>query len=274
MRLSAADLKQYSDRGWLGPISVTDIDETQRLKENLLAAEAQVNLSKSDYRYKSNVLFPWVDEITRNPNITSIVSDIIGPNFHCWDAIFWIKWPNELRDVSFHQDCTYWNFDKPEKAVNVWYTFSDVTKDHGPLQYYECSHKLKALQHDDIKTQSNLLMRGQTAKLESTDELVSVTAKAGEIIIHHPYIVHGSGKNITATPRLCMSMIFASTECKPILQLAPESTMMICGEDKYNYMMHDPQPTGVWDIDVKNWKDASDRQHINYHKMKQRAQHV
>ena len=274
MHLSAAEVNQYKERGWIDPFSVTNHDTTKKFRDLLFAAEKMVKLSKSDYRYKSNVLFKWVDDLSRNPKIVSTVKELIGPDFHCWDTIFWIKWPNEGRDVSFHQDCTYWNFDKPEKAVNVWYTFTDVTLDHGPLEYYAGSHKLNALNHHDVKTNSNLLMRGQTATFDASDEPIKVTAAAGDVIIHHPYIVHGSGKNVCDTPRLCMSMIYASTECKPILSVEPESTVMICGEDKYNYMMHDPRPTGVWDVDVKNWQAASDRQHANYHSMKQRANHV
>jgi hypothetical protein len=67
-----------------------------------------------------------------------------------------------------------------------------------------------------------------------------------------------------------MGMIFVSTECKPHLDISPESTVMISGVDEYNYMLHDPSPTGNWINDVNNWKLAYDRQHDNYYKMEQR----
>jgi hypothetical protein len=41
--------------------------------------------------------------------------------------------------------------------------------------------------------------------------------------------------------------------------------------DKFNYMMHDPRPTGTWEIDVVNWQAAYDRQHLNYYKVEQDA---
>jgi hypothetical protein len=34
-------------------------------------------------------------------------------------------------------------------------------------------------------------------------------------------------------------------------------------------MQHDPAPTGDWNTDLKNWKGAYDRQHINYYEMEQ-----
>jgi hypothetical protein len=66
-----------------------------------------------------------------------------------------------------------------------------------------------------------------------------------------------------------MGMIFASTECKPVLEISPESTVLVAGVDEYNYMLHDPRPTGEWSIDVVNWQAAYDRQHLNYYKMEQ-----
>jgi hypothetical protein len=33
-------------------------------------------------------------------------------------------------------------------------------------------------------------------------------------------------------------------------------------------MVKDPEPTGNWDEDVKAWRKAYDRQHINYYQMK------
>ena len=44
---------------------------------------------------------------------------------------------------------------------------------------------------------------------------------------------------------------------------------MVAGEDTYNYMLHDPAPCGDWDLDLKNWQGAYDRQHINYYEMEQ-----
>ena len=34
-------------------------------------------------------------------------------------------------------------------------------------------------------------------------------------------------------------------------------------------MIHDPRPSGNWDVDVVNWRAAYDRQHTNYYEMEQ-----
>lgn len=264
----------YEKQGYLGPLEIMSREQAAHYKEIILSTNSKLDLMNSDYRCKSNVLFPWVDEISRNPKLISYLTELIGPNIHCWDTLFWIKNPGDGKNVSFHQDATYWNFDKPNLALTVWFAFDDVTELHGSIEYIQGSHTVFARRHKDVKTSDNLLMRGQTVDGDIPKERVKTTVPAGNVLIHSPYIVHGSGPNFANTPRIAMGMIFASTECKPRLDISPESTVMVAGVDEHNYMLHDPRPTGVWDIDVKNWQGAYDRQHINYYKIDQRAKEL
>jgi ectoine hydroxylase-related dioxygenase (phytanoyl-CoA dioxygenase family) len=247
-------------------------EDALRYKECIVQADNELDLMNSDYRCKSNVLFNWVDELTRHPRVVDIVSQLIGPNFHCWDTLFWIKKAGDDKDVSFHQDSTYWNFDQPEKALTVWFAFDDVTSDHGPIEYL--TNPSHPLPHIDIKTDTNLLMRGQTvAELEDTNTTKAI-CPAGYVLVHGPFTIHGSAANKTTSDRYAMGMVFVSTECKPLVDYSPESTVMVSGKDIYNHMLHDPQPSFWWEDNLQNWRAAYDRQHINYYKMKQRAEHV
>lgn len=261
--------EQYEQNGWVGPISIMSREEALELKKLVHEAEEKLNLMNSDYRCKSNVLFPFVDKVSRNPKLVEALTQIIGPNIHCWDTLFWVKNPGDGKDVSFHQDATYWNFTNKHLAVTAWFAFDDVTEEHGSIEYVQGSHRVFQRKHKDVKTDTNLLMRGQTVDEDLPKERIKTTVPAGSVLIHSPYIIHGSGPNMASTPRVAMGMIFASTECKPILEISPESTVMVAGEDKCNYMIHDPAPSGNWDTDVVNWRAAYDRQHINYYKMEQ-----
>ena len=261
----------FERQGWIGPLEIMSREEALNFKNIVLETEEKLGLMNSDYRCKSNVLFPFVDEISRNPKLIEYMSQLIGPNIHCWDTLFWIKKPGDGKDVSFHQDATYWNFDKPTLALTAWFAFDDVTEEHGSLEYVQGSHHAFARRHKDVKTDTNLLMRGQTVDQDVPKERVKTVVPAGHVLLHSPFIIHGSQPNRATTPRVAMGMIFASTECKPRLSLSPESTVMVAGTDKYNHMLHDPRPTGNWEEDLKNWKVAYDRQHVNYYEMNQRA---
>ena len=259
--------EEYELNGFIGPLEIMSRDAALNLRNIVMQVEEEKHVMNSDYRCKSNVLFPWVDSISRHPKLIEYISQIIGPNIHCWDTLFWIKKPGDGKDVSFHQDATYWNFDNKEKAVTVWFAFDDVTEEHGSLEYIKGSHRVFQRKHKDVKTETNLLMRGQTVDVEIPKQRVKTQVPAGHILIHSPYIIHGSSNNKLSTPRIAMGLIFASTECKPILAISPESTIMVSGIDEYNYMQHDPRPSGVWEVDVANWRKAYDRQHDNYYKM-------
>ena len=259
----------FDQQGWIGPLPIMSAESASQYCKYMLTADQELDLMNSDYRCKSNVLFPWVDEISRNPALIAYLTELIGPNIHCWDTLFWIKKPGDGKNVSFHQDATYWNFSEKQKAVTVWVAFSDVTPEHGSIEYIQGSQRVFQKRHNDIKTDTNLLMRGQTVDIDIPKERIKTVVPAGHVLIHSPYTIHGSGPNHATTPRVAMGMIFASTECKPILNISPESTVMVAGVDEYNYMIHDPQPTGDWQTDVVNWRKAYDRQHLNYYKMEQ-----
>ena len=264
------NIKETFERnGWVGPLEIMSREEALEMKELALQTEQDLNLMRSDYRCKSNVLFPWVDKISRNPKLIEYMSQIIGPNIHCWDTLFWIKKPGDGKDVSFHQDATYWNFDKKYLGITAWFAFDDVTEEHGSIEYVQGSHKVFQRRHKDVKTDTNLLMRGQTVDIDIPKERVRTTVPAGHVLLHSPFTIHGSRPNMASTPRVAMGMIFASTECKPMLELSPESTVMVSGVDEYNHMIHDPRPSGNWDVDVVNWRAAYDRQHTNYYEMEQ-----
>lgn len=261
-------IKEFQDKGFFGPVKFLNDDQIDKYKHSLLDAVRNLDLMNSDYRCKSNVLFPWINEISKNETITEHVAQILGPNFHCWDTLIWIKDANSDKYVSWHQDATYWNFLPKERGLTVWVTLSGATKDMGCIQYIPGSHKQKQIPHQDIKSDNNLLMRGQTSTYRE-GEIHYAECEAGSFLMHSPFTVHGSDQNLSNSPRLAIGLIYVATDAKPIANFSQESTVMVSGIDEYNYMLHDPEPTGDWNKDSQTWKDAYDRQHDNYYKMEQ-----
>jgi non-haem Fe2+, alpha-ketoglutarate-dependent halogenase len=258
------DLKQdYLENGWLGPLPVFNHDEIKHYRNELFKVSDSKDFMTSDYRCKSNVLFPWVDEMSRHPILRAYIEQLIGPNFHCWDVLFWIKHPGDHKTVGFHQDATYWNFNNKHKAVSAWIAFDDVTEDQGPIQYAIDRHRFEQKSHLDIKSDNNLLMRGQTVD-ESISDVISSPCSAGSAMIHSPFIVHGSQANRSNRIRAACGMVFVSTECEPLIKNARESTLMIQGEDHFNFMDHDPRPGPIHKENLINWKKSYDQQHTNY----------
>lgn len=262
--------QQYDEQGYYGPVKFLDPVDIDLYSAELLDAVETLDLMNSRYRCKSNVLFPWIDKLSRHPTIVSHVKEILGENIHCWDTLIWIKGAETDKFVSWHQDATYWNFLPKEHGLTVWVTMSGATEDMGCIEYIPGSHK-ELKHHVDIKNDSNLLMRGQTLETLDKTNAIKVPAPSGSFLMHHPFMFHGSSANTAKTHRLALGLIYAATDVKPIATYAPESTIMVSGTDTYNHMLHDSPPTGDWDTDVKSWESAYERQHENYYKMEQLA---
>jgi len=228
-------------------------------------AQAEHNLMQSDYRCKAQVLFPFLNEIIQKPAMKHIVTELLGPDVHCWDTLFWNKKAGDGHFVSFHQDATYWNF-APKDAVTVWFSFNGSTEEKGAIRYMLGSHLQKQREHRDIKAEGNLLMRGQTVEMQIRKSTIA-TVPAGCVSIHHPHIIHGSGPNVSKEDRIACGFIFAAGHVKPILNRARERTLWVYGEDKYGYFDHDPVPDVDIAANIPAWQLAYDTQHANYYHM-------
>lgn len=258
----------YNENGFYGPVKFLTKEQNEKYTKELLKAVDKLDLMNSDYRCKANVLFPWINELSRNPIIIEHVKEVLGDNFSCWDTLIWIKEEQTDKFVSWHQDATYWNFQPKERGLTVWVTLSGATKDMGCIQYIPGSHKQAQVKHEDVKTEGNLLMRGQTITYKEGEKFYA-ECEAGSFLMHHAHMVHGSDNNTTDKPRLALGLIYVATDAKPIATFSPESTILVSGEDEYNHMMKDPNPTGTFEYDKVFWRKAYDRQHDNYYKMEQ-----
>ena len=259
----------FDEQGYYGPVRFLANHKIVEYQTELYRLMREMDLMNTDYRCKANVLFPWINNISKHIVIQDHVKQILGPNFSCWDTLVWVKDPESDNFVSWHQDATYWNFLPKERGLTVWVTLSGADKDMGCIQYVPGSHKQGQVKHSDIKIENNLLMRGQTINERDKENIHYAECRAGSFMMHSPFMVHGSDSNKTETPRVALGFIYVATDAKPIASFSEESTVMISGVDEFNYMVKDPEPTGNWDEDVKTWRKAYDRQHANYYKMEQ-----
>lgn len=263
---------RYEREGAVWPIPIFSAEEIAHYRNKLDEAMTNLSLMSSDYRCKSQVLFPWVAEIAKSPRLTPYLQCLLGDDYHCWDTLFWVKQPGDNKRVSFHQDGTYWNFE-PEKGLTVWLSFDGSTEQKGSIQYVIKPHERRIRHHEDRASSDNLLMRGQTLDRDEEELMHTRIAEipAGSIAVHSPFILHGSMPNLTAEPRRACGFLFVRGDAKPRATYARESTLWIRGRDPEHFSL-DPLPTGDWELDVESWRNAYDRQHENYYKM--RAAHA
>jgi ectoine hydroxylase-related dioxygenase (phytanoyl-CoA dioxygenase family) len=192
--LSSNQLKQYEDEGYISPIEVLSSSEALEARKEIELIEKKMpnEIDKSG-RYNVHLISPKLDSIVHNSKILDAVESIIGKNILVCSTTLFIKNPNEQGFVSYHQDAKYIGLE-PHNWVTAWVALTDSNENNGCMKMWPKSH-LNIKDHNEKFNESNLLTRGQTVENIPEDEVKSIELKAGQMSLHHPRVVHGSGIN-------------------------------------------------------------------------------
>lgn len=231
--LSSNQLKQYQDQGYIFPIEVLSSSEALEARKEIELIEKKMpnEIDKSG-RYNVHLISPKLDSIVHNSKILDAVESIIGKNILVCSTTLFIKNPNEQGFVSYHQDAKYIGLE-PHNWVTAWVALTDSNENNGCMKMWPKSH-LNIKDHNEKFNEGNLLTRGQTVENVPKEEVKSIELKAGQMSLHHPRVVHGSGINNSNDRRIgFVIQSYIGTNVKQTL--GKNSVQVARGEDKYNY---------------------------------------
>ncbi len=172
----------------------------------------------------------------------SPIGSIIGKNILACGTTLFIKNPDEKGFVSFHQDAKYIGLE-PHNWVTAWIAVTDVNEKNGCMRMWSGTHKNDLKNHVEKfdNDDGNLLTRGQTVENVPLEETEPVILKSGQMSLHHPRIVHGSGVNKSKERRIgfvIQSYIGSNVE----QVLGKMYVQQARGEDSFNYHDHVERP--------------------------------
>ena len=251
--LSSNQLKQYNDEGYIAPINILSTEEAIEARKEIELIEKKIpnEINKKD-RYKIHLMSPKLDAIVHNSKILDIVESIIGKNILVCGTTLFIKNPKQEGFVSYHQDAKYIGLE-PHNWVTAWVAITDSCEENGCMRMWPKSH-LEIRDHNEKFNEGNLLTRGQTVEEVPISEIKSVELRAGQMSLHHPRIVHGSGINNSNDRRIgFVIQSYIGTNVKQIL--GKNSVQVARGTDHYNYHMKINRPVSLMDqndIKIKN----------------------
>lgn len=243
--LSSNQLKQYNDNGYVAPIDILSTEEAfiARQEIELIEKEMPSEIDKSG-RYNVHLISPELDKIVHNSKILDAVESIIGKNILVCSTTLFIKNPNQTGYVSYHQDAKYIGLE-PHNWVTAWVAITDSYEENGCMRMWPGSH-IEIRDHNQKFDQGNLLTRGQTVENVPESDVQSVELKAGQMSLHHPRIVHGSGLNKSNDRRIgFVIQSYIGTNVKQVL--GKNGVQIARGTDKFKY--HEEIPR------VKNFMD-------------------
>lgn len=185
----------------------------------------------------------WIDthlfqrlayEIAAHPAVVGAVASVLGPDVMLWSSQWFPKAPRSADFVSWHQDATYWGL-TPPNVTTAWIALTEATPENGCLRVIPGTHAGPLFAQHETFAAANMLSRGQEIAVSIDEtEAVDLALAPGEFSLHHVGLVHGSGPNRSAGPRIGLAVRYISPD---VLQRgrARDMVILLSGEDRYGH---------------------------------------
>ena len=240
--LSLEQINQYKKDGYIDPIDVLTKDEAEEVKKEIEYIEKKwPNEIQGLGRNYVHLISPVLDKVSHNSKILDVVESIIGKDILVCGTTLFIKNPDKKGFVSFHQDAKYIGLE-PHNWVTGWLAVTDANEENGCMRMLKGSHKKDLKFHDQKFDENNLLTRGQTIENVPINETTPVILKAGQLSLHHPTIIHGSGLNKSKERRIGFAIqSYIGTNVDQVL--GKIYVQQARGNDTFKFHEHVKRPT-------------------------------
>ena len=256
--LNHNQIEDYNNKGYVSPINIFSKQEAKEIREEIEKIEKKWPEALTGLnRNYVHLISPVFDKICHNSKILDAVESLIGKNILICGTTLFIKNPNEKGFVSFHQDARYIGLE-PHNWVTAWVAVTDANEENGCMRMWSGSHKNELQYHNEKFNENNLLTRGQTVENVPINETTPVILKAGQLSLHHPQIVHGSGLNKSNDRRIGFAIqSYIGTNVDEVL--GKIYVQQARGSDIFKYHQHVKRPTELMNnIDIASRKKANE----------------
>jgi len=199
---------------------------------------------KFEHKFKSHLIFKWVNDLMRCEKILSIVKPILGNDILCWNSILFFKPKKTEYFVGWHEDKTYWEL-KNDNIVTVSIALSESNPENGCLKIL--TKKIDNITYKITRPRFNILARGQEAIIDEKEEFDYITLKSGQCAIFNQKSVHGSGPNRSDNDRLLLAFRYITPDNST--KMNHKSASIISGKDNYGFYEQEPIPNQDFQID-------------------------
>ena len=218
-RLSADQVRQFRDHGYVSGIRLLDDDQVEVLRAELTEMTQPYHPGREHfYEYHSDesaaadtVLFhalgawrvrPAFHDLLWNPAFLVPAYQLLGSSFRFFHDQLFSKPARHGGVVAWHQDYSYWTWTAPMAHLTCWIGLDDVDETNGCLHYIPGSHRWglveKTALAGDMEAVRERLAPEQRADF---DRRQPVVLRRGEASFHHPLLMHGSYANRSERPR-------------------------------------------------------------------------
>jgi non-haem Fe2+, alpha-ketoglutarate-dependent halogenase len=241
--LTAAQVEQYNERGYVFPLDVfsdAEVVEHRAYFDQLMddaVAKGWNSFSINGWQARCTGIYDLVNE----PRILDYVQDLLGENLICWATHYFSKLPGDTKKVAYHQDASYWPL-SPSKTVTVWLAIDDVDMSNGAMELIPGSHVDGQIPFDWSKPEEQNVLNQSVYEYEKYGgKSVAVEMKAGQVSLHSDLLLHGSEPNLSDRRRCGLTMRFAPPDVKPLNSWGG-TAIITRGSDTHGHWGHNERP--------------------------------
>ena len=258
-KLSDQQINFYNEKGYISPIDVFSTKEAKEIRDEIENIEKKwPNFLEGLGRNYVHIISPIFNKACLNKRMLDAVESIIGKNILICGTTLFIKNANEKDFVSFHQDAKYIGLE-PHNWVTAWVAITDANENNGCMRMWPGSHKNNLKHHNQKFDANNLLTRGQTIENVPIKETEPVILKAGQMSLHHPTIVHGSGINKSNDRRI--GFVVQSYIGDNVNQVLGKMFVQLArGKDRYKYHQYSNIPEEFMNIKDIECRDIANEE--------------
>lgn len=198
LREVTSEIIEYHEQGYRDPYSNPQLDYLQhRTDQGVL--------------YDVFQRHPEYQDAAKHSEILDAISSYLGPNIQLYDSTVVYKAESGDNEVPFHQD--FMSRDNESDKIITWSPLFDVDRSNGCLKAIPGSHKDGTLSWhtEEGETHHDRLDQDQFDE----DEAVYLEMNAGDVLLFHQDVVHGSDK-ITSSenPRYALRVVYKAPEAE------------------------------------------------------------
>lgn len=172
-------------------------------------------------RFVIDMLLHRRSSLVRDVALDSAVSALAqnflpaGEAYFFYDQLF-VKEPFTTTRTQWHQDLPYWPLLGTE-VPSLWLALTDCNEKTSSVQYVCGSHlgqRYVATNHETRDSDKagglDICPDYHLEKPQRTDTIIRYSLEAGDVVIHHPLVVHGAGPNGGASRRIGLSFRYCA----------------------------------------------------------------
>lgn len=219
LKLTERELRFYNEQGFLvlpGLVAgqhvaamreeVFEVLEANGVpRESLASASSSADKLRQCAQYRAGSL---LDQLINGQATLDIASQLIGGPANRYLPFTAVKAAGGGGQFHFHQDNNYTRHDPAVGSINIWLALVDMTPENGCLMVVPGSHNQQHDSRDSDDGDSHQQIDVPEA------ERFPVRMRAGDAVAFTRWTVHGSGANLTDTPRVAYALQYHRDDVK------------------------------------------------------------